>query len=56
MKTYNVELKRLSYITLTVEADSIESAEDLAWREIEHNTPNSDDANWDLSSIEEVQL
>jgi hypothetical protein len=52
MKTYEVELRRISYITLTVEAEDEDSAEELAWREVD-TTPNSDDAVWDLNSIEE---
>ena len=52
MKTYEVELRRISYITVAVEAEDEDSAEELAWREVD-TTPNSDDATWDLNSIEE---
>jgi hypothetical protein len=55
MKTYQVELKRTSYVTLTVEADSIEAAEDAAWLELQ--TGDYDkyiNADWSLSDVEEV--
>lgn len=54
MKRFAVELRRTSYITLTVEADSKEDAEAKAWREIEHDRADINDANWELESIEEV--
>ena len=55
MKTFEVELRRTSYITLTVEADSKEEAEAKAWVEIEHDRADINDAQWDIESIEEVQ-
>ena len=53
MKTYNVELKRTSYITVTVEAESHEAAEEIAWLELDKHEHQDNDANWDLESIEE---
>jgi hypothetical protein len=53
MKTYEVELRRTSYITLAVEADSAEEAEEKAWQEIEHNRADINDAHWEVESIEE---
>jgi hypothetical protein len=55
MKAYEVELKRTSYITLTVEADSKEQAEEKAWVEIENGRTDIYDAQWDVESIEEVE-
>ena len=52
MSTYEVELKRTSYVTVTVEATSFAEAEDLAWREVEHINAKSDGA-WEIESIEE---
>lgn len=52
MKTYEVELCRTSYITLTVEADTVEEAEALAFREVE-GRGDSAYASWDIESIEE---
>jgi hypothetical protein len=54
MKTYNVELKRTSYITLTVEAISEEEADTIAWEKIEREEPHLGDSDWMLESIEEV--
>ena len=53
MKTYEVELKRESYITIWVEALNEAHAEELAWKEIE-DRPDSDDASWLIESIEET--
>ena len=55
MKTYNVELKRTSYITVTVEAENEDEADRLAWEEIERGRADINDALWELESIEEVQ-
>lgn len=54
MKTFEVELRRTSYITLTVEADSKEEAEAKAWAEIENGRTDIYDAQWDVESIEEI--
>jgi hypothetical protein len=54
MKTYEVELRRTSYIVLTVEAESEDDAEGKAWKELEHGDYNHEDAQWDIESIEEV--
>jgi hypothetical protein len=51
MKTYQIELKRTSYVNLTIEADNADEAEALAWKEIDHNYYR-DDGNWDIESIE----
>jgi hypothetical protein len=53
MNTYQVELKRTSYVTLTIEADSVDEAEELAWRELASDGSYGDsDAHWDIESIE----
>lgn len=54
MKTYEVELKRTSYITVTVEAEDKEQAETKAWQEIEQGRTDIYDAQWDVSSVEEI--
>jgi len=46
MKTYQVELKRVSYVNLTVEADSLEAAEDAAWLELQTGDYDDYDADW----------
>jgi len=55
MKTYEVELRRTSYITLTVEADSKDEAETKAWQEIENGRTDIYDAQWDVESIVETE-
>lgn len=52
MKTYEVELRRTSYITVTVEAETIEEAEAKAYDEGTVKLDNY--ASWDIESIEEV--
>lgn len=54
MKTFEVELKRTSYITLFIEAESKDEAEYKAWQEVMNN-PNSSDASWGVESIEEME-
>jgi hypothetical protein len=55
MKTYEVEYRRTSYITVTVEANSKEEADQKAWREIEHDRADINDACWELELIQEVE-
>lgn len=55
MKTYTVELKRTSFITLTVEADSVEDAETKAWAELESGGDDTTCADWEVESIEEQE-
>jgi hypothetical protein len=54
MKTYEVELQRTSYITVTVEAENEDDAEKLAWQKIEQDCVNVNDSHWDVESIEEI--
>jgi hypothetical protein len=51
MKTYQIELKRTSYINIEVEAESQDEAEALAWKSIEQDYYR-DDGHWDIESIE----
>jgi hypothetical protein len=53
MKSYLVEVKRTSYITMTVEAGDKDEAEAKAWHEIEYGRADINDAHWELESIEE---
>ncbi len=48
MKTYQIELKRTSYINVTVEADNVEEAEEQAWS----NLQDYGDADWEIETIE----
>lgn len=56
MKTYNVELKRTSYITIVVDAKDLEEAEFLAWQEVERGRADINDAQWELESVEVVRV
>lgn len=55
MKSFAVELKRTSYVTIYVDADTKEQAEDLAWEEL--NTDGSwgvgQDADWQCTEVYE---
>lgn len=58
MKTYEVEFRRVSFITYKVEADNAEQAETLAWRALESDyaiakSISHIDASFDVESIEE---
>lgn len=51
MKTYQIELKRTSYINLTIEAANVDEAEALAWKQVDEDYYRDDGA-WDIESIE----
>lgn len=54
MKTFEVELRRTSYITLRVDAPDREAAEQSAWAAVESGyVGDPNDASWDVESIEE---
>jgi len=57
MKTFEVELRRTSYVVITVEATSEEDAENKAWEELDNNYEHGDleDASWNVESIEEIK-
>lgn len=52
MRTYEVELQRTSYITVTVEAENEDEAEELAYKQAE--SEHRGHANWTTESIEEI--
>ena len=55
MKSYQVELKRVSYVNMYVEAQSQDEAEQLAWDELNSDKSwGEGNASWELESIEEV--
>lgn len=54
MKTFEVELRRTSYIVLTIEAENEDEAETKAWGEIESGDYKHEDAQWDIESVERV--
>jgi hypothetical protein len=55
MKMFQIELKRTSYITIEVEAESQDEAEALAWRRVDQDYYR-DDGHWDIESIEEDEI
>jgi len=57
MKTYEVEMRRVSYTVINVEADDENHAETLAWEEIHFGESYgiSGDADWAMESIKETK-
>jgi hypothetical protein len=53
MKVFEVELRRTSYIVLTIEAENEDEAQKKAWDEIERGDYKHEDAQWDIESVEE---
>jgi len=56
MKTYEIEFMRVSYVTLTVEAENRDVAEDAAWLELQIGDYDCNDMEWHIESIEEFEL
>jgi hypothetical protein len=54
MKSYQVELKRVSYVNMDIEAESQDEAEALAWIALESHGSYGEDASWELESVAEV--
>lgn len=54
---YEVELRRTSYVTVTVEANSKEEAEEKVWKELEAGSIDEqhESATWDIESLEETK-
>jgi hypothetical protein len=53
MKTYEVEIKRTSYVVCTVEADNEDDAKDAAWLWYE-GVDDSSDADSEITYCEEL--
>ena len=55
-KLFEVELRYTSYTVITIEADTPEQAEALAWEELATDgSYRSDYGDWTLESIEEMK-
>jgi hypothetical protein len=54
MKQFAVELKRTSYVTVYVDAETKEQAEDKVWNEAEYGAYDDGDASWECSHIYDV--
>lgn len=56
MKTFEIEFRRESYVVLTVEADTEEQAEEMAWKQLEQDGYGDDGAcTLEINSIEEQE-
>ena len=56
MKLYEVELKRVSFVTYVVEALDENHAEDEAWKLLERDgEADNRDADWSLESVERYE-
>lgn len=54
-REYAIEFKRVSYVTVYVNAESMDQAEELAWNEINRGYHSGDtDAEWSVNSSDEV--
>ena len=53
MKLYEINLKRESYITRQIEADSQEEAEAIAWKKVDAEDPCGY-AHWGVDCITEI--
>ena len=53
MKQFAVELKRTSYITVYVDAETKEQAEDKVWNEAEYGAYDDGDADWECTEVYE---
>jgi hypothetical protein len=53
MRTYEVELCRTSYITITVHAETKAQAEEKAWEKLERECVDGD-GYWNCEGIEEI--
>lgn len=54
MRTFEVEMRRTSFVIVTVDAETQEEAEALAFHEVA-DRGDSAYANWEVESIEEVR-
>ena len=52
MQNFTIEFKRTSYITLTVQAEDLDAAEDAAWLELQTGDHDDWDADWQINSID----
>lgn len=52
MKKYEVEFRRTSFVTYTVEASSVEEAELIAYQELARDGSDNGYADWTVESVE----
>lgn len=56
MKTFEIELRRTSFVTVRVNAKTEDEAEDTLWASLDDylDNGNINDSQWDVESIEET--
>lgn len=52
MKAYQIELKRTSYVNLTIEAENEDEAKDLAWDDLLNGEGDVDNGEWAIEATE----
>ena len=55
MNFYTIELKRVSYVTIQIEAATQDDAEAMAWKQIDQDYYRDDGA-WEVESIEQQEF
>lgn len=55
-KIYEVELKRTSYVTYTVEALDENAAEEVAWDLLKKDGKDNNDAHWEVNFVWETEV
>lgn len=53
MKTFEIEFRRESYVVLTVEADTEEQAEEMAWKQL-YEEYRGAKAGWEIFHMEQA--
>lgn len=57
MKTYQIELRRTSFVTLTIEAEDQDAAEALAFNEVHEDGSygtGRNDAEWEIGYVDQL--
>ena len=52
--TYEVEFRRTSFVTYTVQASSMEEAEFIAYQELNRDGSDNGFADWTVESVEQM--
>ena len=55
MKLFEIELRRTSYVTIRIKAETADEAEELAWEELASEGYYEGHANWDVEAILETE-
>lgn len=52
---YHIEFKRVSYVNLSIEAESAYEAEELAWEELLNGDYKENEADWYVNTVEKEE-